>query len=488
MPDRVNNRVVRHAATPAVEALETRQLLSSIDVANNTLISLETTAGTSYEITAGDANDDITVTYVAATGDAGAHYDIRQSARSVLVRLTAPALTGFRVIGGNGNDTIIIVNQPGDPLLSNTIYGGNGGDAIFTGPGNDRIFAGAGKDVVNSGDGKDTVYGEAGDDSLRGAGSSDLLDGGDGYDTVRGDAGNDNLSGGANPDRLRGSAGNDTLDGGGGRDLLAGEAGDDSLYGGTADDVVDGGIGLDTLRGGPGQDQIAVSNNDHDDYDASEIAANEGIDQDAMRAGSGYLTVGGTIPYSGNVVITPTGSISGGAIIANGGAATVGATSTINLSGGKLDLSNNKLITTATDGASNTAIYDGVTGLVTTGRNGGGWGGTGIVIGATPYPTGDLTSLGVATAEQVNGVGTTDTVLWSGKTITGSDTLVMYTYGGDANLDGKITVDDYARIDANTSTGANGWYNGDFNYDGRINVDDYSVIDFNLAIQESTNP
>ena len=65
-----------------------------------------------------------------------------------------------------------------------------------------------------------------------------------------------------------------------------------------------------------------------------------------------------------------------------------------------------------------------------------------------------------------------------------SDVLVMYTYRGDANLDGKINVDDYGRIDFNSSLpGVGGWFNGDFNYDGKINVDDYGIIDFNIAIQ-----
>ena len=33
--------------------------------------------------------------------------------------------------------------------------------------------------------------------------------------------------------------------------------------------------------------------------------------------------------------------------------------------------------------------------------------------------------------------------------MSGSDALVMFTYGGDANLDGKINVDDYGIIDFN---------------------------------------
>jgi hypothetical protein len=60
----------------------------------------------------------------------------------------------------------------------------------------------------------------------------------------------------------------------------------------------------------------------------------------------------------------------------------------------------------------------------------------------------------------------------------------MYTYAGDATLDGKVNVDDYGRIDLNSPIpDASGWFNGDFNYDGKVNVDDYGIIDFNIGIQ-----
>jgi hypothetical protein len=60
----------------------------------------------------------------------------------------------------------------------------------------------------------------------------------------------------------------------------------------------------------------------------------------------------------------------------------------------------------------------------------------------------------------------------------------MCTYGGDANLDGKINIDDYVRIDQGISGGLTGWSNGDFNYDGKVNIDDYTtVIDANIGIQ-----
>ena len=60
----------------------------------------------------------------------------------------------------------------------------------------------------------------------------------------------------------------------------------------------------------------------------------------------------------------------------------------------------------------------------------------------------------------------------------------MYTYGGDANLDGKVTISDYGKIDFNIGLpGASGWANGDFNYDGKINISDYGIIDFTIGIQ-----
>ena len=65
----------------------------------------------------------------------------------------------------------------------------------------------------------------------------------------------------------------------------------------------------------------------------------------------------------------------------------------------------------------------------------------------------------------------------------------MYTYGGDANLDGKINVDDYGHIDSSVVLpGVSGWFNGDFNYDGKINVDDYGIIDSNVPIQGAPFP
>jgi hypothetical protein len=61
--------------------------------------------------------------------------------------------------------------------------------------------------------------------------------------------------------------------------------------------------------------------------------------------------------------------------------------------------------------------------------------------------------------------------------------LTKYTYNGDGDLDGKITIDDYFLIDkayatrAAGSAAANAYRSGDFDYDADTDADDYFMID-----------
>ncbi|MGH7179412.1 MAG: hypothetical protein ACREJC_18695 [Tepidisphaeraceae bacterium] len=48
---------------------------------------------------------------------------------------------------------------------------------------------------------------------------------------------------------------------------------------------------------------------------------------------------------------------------------------------------------------------------------------------------------------------------------------------GDTDVDGVITLDDYANIDGGFLLGLGGWGNGDFDGDGDIDLDDYALID-----------
>ncbi len=187
------------------------------------------------------------------------------------------------------------------------------------------------------------------------------------------------------------------------------------------------------------------------------------------------VRVTGSLDVSGGVLrIKPDATAAGASFVP--GAITVAP-------GAQFDLTNNKLVTQNPVGSASGGTYNGVSRLIQSGRNGGNWSGSGIVTSQSQATITGLTSIGVATAAQVKGIPASATSTWAGQTVTGSDALVMYTYAGDANLDGKIDVLDYGRIDLNVPLGVSGWYNGDFNYDGKIDVLDYGIIDFNIAIQ-----
>ena len=198
------------------------------------------------------------------------------------------------------------------------------------------------------------------------------------------------------------------------------------------------------------------------------------------KAGAGTLVVknlaADTLAIAGGTVqVAPNGSPTGAT-----------AVRLLNLTPGtRLDLTDNDLVVRGQPvGTFSGSAYTGISGLVQSARNGGNWAGSGILTSAAAAP-GQYTTLGVASAAQAKGIAPGETAIWNGQTVTGTDTLVMYTYGGDTNLDGKINIDDYGHLDTSIGVGKSGWFNGDFNYDGKINIDDYGIIDVNVGIQGS---
>jgi fibronectin-binding autotransporter adhesin len=225
------------------------------------------------------------------------------------------------------------------------------------------------------------------------------------------------------------------------------------------------------------------------------------------KFGSGTFTISGPITYTGATSVQ-SGKLSLGDSLTTTSSVTV-AVSTLELAAGggsnrvlrspsivfgpngKIDLQDNKLITQTTAGTWTGSTYTGVTGMVVGGKGSSNtWNGlTGITTSQSAAIGSNFTTLGVARASDVRPATVSTTALWAGQTITGTDTLVMYTYGGDANLDGTLNILDYVRIDQGLAAGLKGWSNGDFNYDGVINIIDYaSIIDSNLATQGAPFP
>ena len=126
--------------------------------------------------------------------------------------------------------------------------------------------------------------------------------------------------------------------------------------------------------------------------------------------------------------------------------------------------------------------------LCTTRFNVGAWDQPGLTT-SMPDAVAGLTTIGIATGQQVRGLGPTDTDTFAGQTITGASVVAMYTYAGDANLDGTIDGGDYGIIDNFAQVpGADGYANGDFNYDAVIDGGDYGIIDNNIQAQGAPFP
>ncbi|MEO6435003.1 MAG: SdrD B-like domain-containing protein, partial [Tepidisphaeraceae bacterium] len=209
---------------------------------------------------------------------------------------------------------------------------------------------------------------------------------------------------------------------------------------------------------------------------------------------AGTITFGGAIAYSSVESVSFDGN--GGKDIVSINSGTVAFTApqvlqSLSISpSAKVDLRDNSLVIDY-DGVSpigswGGTSYTGITGLIQSGRNGGTWNGSGIVTSDTrAINSNDLTTLAVAEASKVLDFSASPTALFSGQTVDATSVLVKFTWGGDANLDGKINVDDYGQIDFNAGSSGSvfGWFNGDFNFDGKINVDDYGIIDFNVSAQ-----
>ncbi len=149
---------------------------------------------------------------------------------------------------------------------------GRGGNDTLVGS---RVLGGDGNDqIIGLDDYVSVLYGEAGNDTIK-AGSQD-------GNHIEGDAGNDTLDGNSGVDYLYGGSGNDSLRGFKGDDQLFGGSGDDRLAGGGGDDLFHGGTGDDRIFGGAGESSndlyVYRAGDGHDTYNMGPVGSVDGND------------------------------------------------------------------------------------------------------------------------------------------------------------------------------------------------------------------
>jgi hypothetical protein len=143
---------------------------------------------------------------------------------------------------------------------------------------------------------------------------------------------------------------------------------------------------------------------------------------------------------------------------------------------GTIDLADSDMLASA-------ATYSEIATYIANARNGGGWDRPGITSSAASADLNHATTLGLLTGAQYKSVnGPT----FDGLTVNDTDTLVKFTWTGDANFSGTVNFDDYVRTDIGFNTHLTGWANGDFNYSGAVDFDDYVLIDVAFNTQSGT--
>lgn len=110
--------------------------------------------------------------------------------RSNELMCEAPAIAGFEVNVGGGNDKVILAS---DIPIPATLRGGPGNDTLIGGGVSDKIAGGSGNDHLSGRRGDDWILGGPGEDHLFGGPGNDQLRGGPGLDVLNGGPGENHL-------------------------------------------------------------------------------------------------------------------------------------------------------------------------------------------------------------------------------------------------------------------------------------------------------
>jgi endonuclease/exonuclease/phosphatase family metal-dependent hydrolase len=229
--------------------------------------------------------------------------------------------------------------------------------------------------------------------------------------------------------------------------------------------------GVTLTKTGPGAMTISGA---QDNGAGSQLVLSGGVttfDTDAGGAG-GTSTLGVTVNPGATANLNALQHLSSLAL--NGGAtATLGAgganTLAVNTlaidtaAGSKLDVTNNGMVV-------RNSTLPAVQALLKTGSNAGAWNGPGINSSTAAVDASKVTALG-------SGDGATlSRSAFQGITGLGpSDVLLRYTYYGDADLSGAVTLDDFTLFLNGYQAGGTSWQQGDFDYSGAVTLDDFTL-------------
>ena len=143
--------------------------------------------------------------------------------------------------------------------------------------------------------------------------------------------------------------------------------------------------------------------------------------------------------------------------------------------GATLNLSDNDLLIQSTAATPEHTLAD-ITARIASARNGGAagmWSGTGVTTSAAASP---LTTLAVVLND--DGTGQRIVSEFGGQPVDANAVLVKYTYAGDLNLDGRVSITDMFMMDRGRALGLTGYQHGDLDYSGgRADADDYTLLD-----------
>jgi autotransporter-associated beta strand protein len=152
--------------------------------------------------------------------------------------------------------------------------------------------------------------------------------------------------------------------------------------------------------------------------------------------------------------------------------------------GGQLDLADGRLVVDyASDAGSPLA---NIAQWIKNGYNASGtrWQGPGIVSSAAAAEP-DRLGVGYAEAADVLSLSGGQTGVFGGQTVDATSVLARVTLLGDANLDGRVSLADFQRLELAYGTSGRSWADGDFDYDGAVGLPDFQALYRNFDPNES---